>query len=52
MIAFYPDKADRADRADRTDRTDRAAQRGWHPLKVSLKTGRADVTARPGYYVP
>jgi len=24
---------------------------GWHELKVRLKTGRADVTARPGYFV-
>jgi uncharacterized protein YegL len=25
---------------------------GWHELKVKLKNGRADVTARPGYFVP
>ena len=25
---------------------------GWHALKVSLKRGRADITARPGYVVP
>ena len=25
---------------------------GWHELKVRLKNGRADITARPGYYVP
>jgi VWFA-related protein len=24
---------------------------GWHELKVRLKSGRADVTARPGYFV-
>jgi Ca-activated chloride channel homolog len=24
---------------------------GWHELKVKLKTGAADVTARPGYFV-
>jgi hypothetical protein len=24
---------------------------GWHELKVKLKTGGADVTARPGYVV-
>lgn len=24
---------------------------GWHELKVRLKNGRADVTARPGYFV-
>jgi len=24
---------------------------GWHELKVRLKTGRADVAARPGYFV-
>jgi len=24
---------------------------GWHDLKVRLKNGRADVTARPGYFV-
>ena len=24
---------------------------GWHELKVKLKTGGADVTARPGYFV-
>jgi len=24
---------------------------GWHEIKVRLKTGRADVTARPGYFV-
>ncbi len=27
-------------------------QAGWHDLKVSLKRGRGDVTARPGYFVP
>jgi VWFA-related protein len=26
-------------------------QPGWHELKVKLKTGRADVTARRGYFV-
>ncbi len=25
---------------------------GWHTLKVSLRNGRADISARPGYYVP
>ena len=25
---------------------------GWHELKVTLKTGRADILARPGYLVP
>jgi len=25
---------------------------GWHQLKVRLRNGRADITARPGYYVP
>jgi hypothetical protein len=24
---------------------------GWHELKVKLKDGRADITARPGYFV-
>jgi hypothetical protein len=24
---------------------------GWHTLKVKLKNGNADVTARPGYFV-
>ena len=24
---------------------------GWHEIKVRLKTGRADITARPGYFV-
>lgn len=24
---------------------------GWHELKVKLKSGRADITARPGYFV-
>jgi VWFA-related protein len=24
---------------------------GWHELKVKLKTGRGDITARPGYFV-
>jgi hypothetical protein len=24
---------------------------GWHPLKVKLQRGRADITARPGYFV-
>ena len=24
---------------------------GWHAVKVSLKNGRADITARPGYFV-
>jgi hypothetical protein len=24
---------------------------GWHDLKVRLRNGRADVTARPGYFV-
>ena len=24
---------------------------GWHDLKVKLKTARADITARPGYFV-
>ena len=28
-----------------------AHQPGWHELKVKLKTGRADVTARRGYFV-
>jgi len=28
-----------------------ARQPGWHELKVKLKTGRADVTARRGYFV-
>jgi VWFA-related protein len=27
------------------------AQTGWHELKVRLKTGRADIIARPGYFV-
>jgi VWFA-related protein len=27
-------------------------QEGWHDLKVTLKRGRGDVTARPGYFVP
>jgi Ca-activated chloride channel family protein len=27
------------------------ARAGWHQLKVRLKNGRADVTARPGYFV-
>jgi Ca-activated chloride channel homolog len=27
-------------------------QPGWHDLKVSLNRGRADVRARPGYFVP
>jgi hypothetical protein len=26
-------------------------QPGWHALKVSLRNGRADISARPGYYV-
>jgi VWFA-related protein len=25
---------------------------GWHELKVRLKNGRADINARPGYFVP
>ena len=25
---------------------------GWHELRVRLRNGRADITARPGYYVP
>jgi hypothetical protein len=25
---------------------------GWHELKVTLKTGRADIHTRPGYLVP
>jgi VWFA-related protein len=28
-----------------------AARTGWHELKVRLKNGRADITARPGYFV-
>jgi len=24
---------------------------GWHDLKVRLRNGRADITARPGYFV-
>jgi hypothetical protein len=24
---------------------------GWHELRVKLKNGRADITARPGYFV-
>ena len=28
-----------------------AARAGWHQLKVRLRTGRADITARPGYFV-
>ena len=32
--------------------TPRGVQKpGWHTLKVKLKTGNADVTARPGYFV-
>jgi len=27
------------------------AQTGWHELKVRLKNGRADIIARPGYFV-
>jgi len=27
------------------------ARAGWHELKVRLRSGRADVTARPGYFV-
>ena len=27
------------------------AQAGWHDLKVRLKNGRADIIARPGYFV-
>ena len=27
------------------------ARAGWHELKVRLRNGRADVTARPGYFV-
>jgi len=27
------------------------AQAGWHELKVRLKNGRADIIARPGYFV-
>jgi len=27
------------------------AQPGWHELKVRLKNGRADIIARPGYFV-
>jgi Ca-activated chloride channel family protein len=27
------------------------ARPGWHELKVRLKNGRADITARPGYFV-
>ena len=30
----------------------RGVQRpGWHAVKVTLKNGRADITARPGYFV-
>ena len=29
----------------------RTSQTGWHELKVKLKTGSADVTARRGYFV-
>jgi VWFA-related protein len=25
---------------------------GWHELKVSLENGRADISARPGYFLP
>jgi VWFA-related protein len=25
---------------------------GWHELKVSLRDGRADISARPGYFLP
>jgi VWFA-related protein len=33
--------------------TPRGVQKpGWHTLKVKLTTGSADVTARPGYFVP
>ena len=28
-----------------------AARAGWHALEVRLRSGRADVTARPGYFV-
>ena len=32
--------------------TPRTANRpGWHELKVKLRNGRADITARPGYFV-
>jgi len=27
------------------------ARAGWHELKVRLRSGRADITARPGYFV-
>ena len=27
------------------------ARAGWHELKVRLRNGRADITARPGYFV-
>lgn len=28
------------------------AREGWHDVKVTLKRGRGDITARPGYFVP
>ena len=27
------------------------SNRGWHELEVTLTNGRADITARPGYFV-
>jgi len=27
------------------------ARPGWHDVRVRLKNGRADITARPGYFV-
>ena len=27
------------------------ARAGWHELKVRLRSGRADIIARPGYFV-
>ena len=35
MLTFYPQGV---------------APSGWHDLKVTLKRGRGDVTARPGYF--
>jgi VWFA-related protein len=37
LLTFYPPAPARA---------------GWHELKVSLREGRADIRARPGYFVP
>lgn len=37
LLTFYPEPP---------------ARSGWHDLKVSLKTGRAEITARRGYQVP